>query len=202
MVPNENNSRLNRSASRTEWSTRSLLRRGRGGDRLALDRLFSRLVHYIRRWAHGRLPKRARALTDTVDLAQDAAVGVWRQLDHLDIRRPGDLEAYVRQAVRNRIRDQARRLQRQPDPTSLHSDIPDSVPTVLEHVMDAQMWDEYRKALAQLDLADREAIIARFEFGYSYDDVAALLEKPSAAAARMSVNRAMDRLKSLIPTTH
>jgi RNA polymerase sigma factor (sigma-70 family) len=181
----------------TQASTKTLVRRGRMGDQFALDRLFSRLMGALRRWAHGRLPTRARDLGDTVDVVQDAALGVWRRLDHLELETTGDLEAYVREAVRNRIRDEARRLQRRPDPVALDSRMPDGLPSPLEQAANQQAWKQYQVTFSQLREDEREAIVARFELGYTYDEVAALLRKPSAAAARMTVNRALDRLKVL-----
>ena len=42
--------------------------------------------------------------------------------------------------------------------------------------------------------ADREAVIGRIELGYSYEELAVALDKPTAAAARMAVTRAVKRL--------
>ena len=42
--------------------------------------------------------------------------------------------------------------------------------------------------------AEREAIVARFELAYGYDDLARYLGKPSAGAARVAVHRAVKRL--------
>ena len=44
----------------------------------------------------------------------------------------------------------------------------------------------------------REVILARHEYGYSYEKVAALLDKPNAGAACSAVNRAVARLDSLM----
>ena len=181
-----------------ESTTKSLVRRTQAGDSNAANRLFARLLAAIRRWSHGRLPKGSRDLVETADLAQDVVIGTWRNLDRISLKRPGDLEAYVRQAVRNRIRDQARRVERQPDPTSVDSAIPASLPSALDIAMHQEMWGAYRKALQELDLAEREVIIARFEFGYSYEEIADLLDRPSPAAARMAVNRAVERLRVLV----
>ena len=45
---------------------------------------------------------------------------------------------------------------------------------------------------------DREAIISRIELQYSYAEIALVLDKPSAEAARLSVTRAMKRLAELL----
>jgi len=41
---------------------------------------------------------------------------------------------------------------------------------------------------------EREAIIARIELGYSYEELAAALNKPTADAARKTAQRALVRL--------
>jgi RNA polymerase sigma-70 factor (ECF subfamily) len=52
----------------------------------------------------------------------------------------------------------------------------------------------YERALAALRPIDREAIIARLELGFTYDEVAQLLGKPGANAARMAFERGLVRL--------
>ena len=52
----------------------------------------------------------------------------------------------------------------------------------------------YEAALARLRPDDREAIVARLELQYSYDELAVALGKPTANAARVAVLRAMSRL--------
>lgn len=54
--------------------------------------------------------------------------------------------------------------------------------------------DQYERALAALRPEDREAIIARVEMGYSYEEMADLLGKPSTDAARKAAQRALVRL--------
>jgi DNA-directed RNA polymerase specialized sigma24 family protein len=52
----------------------------------------------------------------------------------------------------------------------------------------------YQDALRRLPPADREAIVGRIELEYSYEQLALILRKPSAGAARMAVRRALMRL--------
>ncbi len=49
-------------------------------------------------------------------------------------------------------------------------------------------------ALATLSLSDREAIIGRLELGLSFQELAGVLRRPTANAARVAVTRAMVRL--------
>ncbi len=182
----------------SQSSTRGLIQRGRAGDRSAWDRVFSRALIRLRTWAHGRMPQSAKGAAETQDMIQDAAMGVWNRLDQLDFRKPGDLDAYVRQAVLNRIRDQARRGLVRPPIVPLERDAIDDVPSALDRVIDAETLDRYQRAFAALDVSDREAVIARVEMGYSFEQIAQLTGRPSAASARMAVNRAVDRLRRAV----
>ncbi len=102
-------------------STQQLLDLVRQGDHDALERLYARCVPPLRRWARGRLPAAARGALDTQDLVQDTVVNSLRRLEQFESRHEGALQAYLRQAVLNRIRDEARRFSRRPAPTELRS---------------------------------------------------------------------------------
>ena len=52
----------------------------------------------------------------------------------------------------------------------------------------------YERALERLKPEEREAIIARVELGYSYDELAEALGKPTPDAARKAAQRALVRL--------
>jgi RNA polymerase sigma factor (sigma-70 family) len=176
-------------------STKTLVRRGRQGDRDALNRVFGRLVIGLRRWAHRRISG-TRRMSETVDVVQDAALGVWKRIDHLDLRQPGDLEAYVRRAVLNRIHDEGRRRMRQPDPITLDADLPLEDPSPLDRVIGDQSRDACRVAFSRLTQDERDVIVARLELGYSFEAIAGLLDRTSAAAARMAFTRAIARLRA------
>lgn len=182
----------------SQASTRSLLRRGRSGDARALDRLFGRVLIRLRRWVHGRLPSGARDLQDTADVVQDAAIRVWRRLDHIRVERPGDLDAYLRQAARNRIRDEARRVGRRPELAVLDVEPPDGSPSPLDQAMAGELLARDQGVWGRLTPDERELLVARYQFGYSYDEIAQLMSRPSPAAARMAVNRVVARLRVLI----
>src|SRR5262245_12412687 len=86
-------------------TTIELLELAKGGDPQALDRLLERCVPALRRWAHGRLPASARGMNDTADVVQDTIMSAMRRLEAFESRHQGALQAYLRQAVMNRIRD-------------------------------------------------------------------------------------------------
>ena len=69
----------------------------------------------LRKWARGRLPQWARSLADTQDLVQDAVMRALPKLESFEVRHPGALQSYLRQAVQNRIYDEVRKVGTHPD---------------------------------------------------------------------------------------
>jgi len=179
-------------------TTVELLALAKAGDRDALDRLLTRCLPALRRWAHGRLPQHARGMLDTADLVQEAAIGAMRRLEAFEPRHQGALQAYLRQAVMNRIRDVMREHVRRPQKVSVADSLPDEGTSPLEAVIGVENTERYETALARLKAADREAIVGRLELQYSYDELAVALGKPSPDAARVAVTRAMKRLAAEI----
>jgi RNA polymerase sigma factor (sigma-70 family) len=175
-------------------STLSLLARARAGDQAALDDLFARFAPALRRWASGRLPRSARDLADTPDLVQEALVSTFRNLQGFEHRGEGAFQAYLRQAVMNRIRDELRKTRSRPTVTELDADLPAAGASPLEVAIGSESVDRYEAALERLTDAEREAIIARVELGLTYSEIAAATGRPTANAARMAVARALVRL--------
>ena len=95
-------------------SSVQLLARIRAGDTDALNRLMARHLPALQRWARGRLPVGVRDLEDTADLVQESVIQALKHLDHFEYRREGALQAYLRQAVYNRIRMEFRRKRSRP----------------------------------------------------------------------------------------
>src|SRR5687768_6490718 len=93
-------------------ATMQLLERARAGDDEALERLFAKYLKPLRRWAAGRLPKWARDMADTQDLVQETLLQTFRKIEGFECRGEGALQAYLRQALMNRIRDELRRFDR------------------------------------------------------------------------------------------
>jgi RNA polymerase sigma-70 factor (ECF subfamily) len=175
-------------------STIDLLERLRNGDDGAVGELVERSLPPLKRWARGRLPTWARSLAETHDLVQDAVIRAMPHLKTFEARHPGALQAYLRQAIANRIRDEIRKVQSRPVVQDVVSGIVDAAPSPLEHVIGRERLERYEKALAQLQPAEREAIVARLELQQSYEEVALALGKPTAGAARMAVTRAVRHL--------
>jgi RNA polymerase sigma factor (sigma-70 family) len=148
----------------------------------------------LSRWASGRLPHWARDLSDTDDLVQDTLIRSVANLDHFESRGEGALQAYLRGAVMNRIRDEIRRRRRVPVQSPLDTGIAAQGQSPLESAIGAESLAKYDRALDRLDPETREAVIARIEMGCSYAEVAELMGKPSVDAARMMVSRALLKL--------
>jgi RNA polymerase sigma-70 factor (ECF subfamily) len=175
-------------------ATLDLLERVQHGEEAALETLYARCLPPLRRWARGRLPSSARGMHDTVDLVQDTLLAALRQLKDFDARHQGALQAYLRQAIMNRIRDLVRQRDRRPIRAEMPDALADDAPSPLALAIGAENQALYEKALTRLRPADREAIINRLELQHTYEELAVLLDKRSPDAARVAVMRAMKRL--------
>ena len=175
-------------------STFALLERVRRGDEQALERLFARHLKPLRRWASGRLPTWARDRADTDDLVQDALFRTLKKIDDFEPRHVGALQAYLRQAVRNRVLDELRRTGRQPEVTDLDDLHLEDVASPLEDAIGRETVEGYQRALETLKPEERKAVILRVEMGYGYEELAQVLGKPTPDAARKTVQRALERL--------
>ncbi len=174
--------------------TVELIIRARGGDQSAVEAILQRCLPSLKRWAHGRLPAAARGHLDTADLVQDAAMHAIAKLDTFEPRHVGAMQAYLRQSVINRIRDEVRRFTRRPANVELHEDFASEQPSPLEHAIHEEAYARYRTALDSLKPRERELVIARVEAQWTTAEVAEHFQFSSVDGARMAVNRAIQRL--------
>jgi RNA polymerase sigma-70 factor (ECF subfamily) len=179
-------------------TTVELLSRVKAGDVAARERLVARCLPPLRRWARGRLPAYARDMLDTEDLVQESVIAALRRIEGFEARREGALQAYLRQALANRIKDVIRYKRRRPMQTELPEDQADRGESPLDQVIGLENTERYEAAMLKLRDIDREAIVARVELRYSYQELAVALGKPSADAARVAVARAVYRLARVI----
>jgi len=175
-------------------TTAELIRRVRGGDASAENELVSRYIPLLQRWAHGRLPSASRDLAETDDLVQVSILRALQRLPEFECRREGAFLAYLRAIVLNAIREEYRRgatrhriegqlAQSEEEPLA-SSDLPGRDPTLRT----------YEAALERLSERQREAVILRLEFDYSYAQIASAIGSPTEDGARMTVKRALVRL--------
>jgi len=188
------NDRAGNDALSSGETTLALLTRAQQGDAPSIDALFERVLPTLRRWARGRLPVYARDLVDTQDLVQEAVLHTLKRLDAFEPRHQGALQAYLRQAIANRIRDEIRRVRRRPMMAELSDGHVHDGPSPLEQAIGREGFEKYEAALARLKPSDREAIVARIELQQSYEEIAIALGRPTANAARVAVMRAMAHL--------
>lgn len=183
-------------AVRGDESSRELLKRARHGEAGALSALFRRQGVQLQKWARGRLPGWARQAADTADLVQDALFQTVRRMDGFEDRGRGALQAYLRQAVQNRIRDELRRHARRRPADSLddEAEIADSGLSPHDQVVLTEHDSRYRQALMRLSDADRVLVVGRLELDYTYDQLALISGRAGPEAARIAVRRAVQRL--------
>jgi RNA polymerase sigma-70 factor (ECF subfamily) len=176
-------------------STFELLALAKSGDQAAVEVLFGRYLPRITRWARGRLPRYARDMLDTDDLVQDTVFQTLRRLSSFEPQHEGALQAYLRQAVINRIRDEVRRAARHPGAEGLEDEAyVDGAASPLEEAIGSEAVARYERAMERLRAEEQQAIVLRVELQLPYAQIASEMRKPSADAARMAVARALVRL--------
>ena len=186
--------------SRDLTSEQHLLERARRGSYPAVDVLFERYRLWLRRWARGRLPRRARGAVDTSDLVQETLQRTFTHLTSFKSTQARALRVYLRRAVDNRIRDEMRRATfRQgvilPEGTVRASDASNAQ---LRQLIDDETWRRYLDAVKRLPDRDRRLVVARAELGYNSAQLAFLERLSSPAVARVTLRRAMLRLSALM----
>jgi RNA polymerase sigma-70 factor (ECF subfamily) len=170
----------------------------RAGDEDARGRLVVRYLGLLRRWAHGRLPPRARNLADTEDLVQTTLIRALDGVNRFEPRREGAFLAYLRKILLNEIRGAVRRASRGPDQEPLDAELPDGRPSPLEAAIGAEGVGRYETALARLTEEQRQAVVLRIELGLTYNEIAEAMGGASEDAARMLVARALEHLSKVM----
>lgn len=174
--------------------TIELVVRAQAGDRQAVEALLQRSVPELKRWAHGKLPAAARNVLDTGDLVQETVLHVLRRLDTFHPRHVGAMQAYLRQSVLNRIRDEVRRIGRHPASCELPEDVPSDEPSPWEQAVKAEAVSRYCDALSTLNPRDRQLVVTRIEAQWTHHEIARHFAMSTPDAARMAVSRALRRL--------
>jgi RNA polymerase sigma-70 factor (ECF subfamily) len=174
--------------------TQDLLRGAKEGRRDALETLFKRYRPRLERWAAGRLPVKARSLLDTGDLVQETLLRALENLAAIEVRGPGGFEAYVRQAILNRIRDQIRWGRRREGSEAASDDLVDRAPSPLEEAIGSDVVRRFESAMLSLSEQERQLLHLRIELDLDYEEIATLMGRPSPDSARMAIQRALHKL--------
>lgn len=140
----------------------------------------------------------ARDFTDTEDLVQEALIGLVRTFEQFEYRGEWSVQAFLRRAASNRIKDQLRKHGSRPRTVELDEAATSPELSPLEQAMGQQAFGRYQQSLDELTEMEREAVIARLELGCSHGEIMQLLDKPSPEAARMFVTRALEKLARLM----
>ena len=172
----------------------ALLARAQAGDRHALDELIRRYLPRLKQWVRGRLPDDCRGLSDTDDLVQETLINVVGALGTFEIRHEAGLQAYFRQALWNRLREEIRRANGRGAAVELQDTLVSPLASALDRAIGAQALGRYEAALLRLDDDERSAVVGRLEFGYTYPELALMLGRRTPDAARKLVERALWRI--------
>ena len=95
------------------------------------------------------------------DLVQETALQTFKHLATFEPRGEGALQAYLRQALVNRIRNELRRASSRPAPMELDSGVADEGTSPFEAALAQQTVENYEAGLARLKPEEREAIVTR-----------------------------------------
>ena len=174
--------------------TQDLLLGAKEGKRGALEALLARYRPRLERWAAGRLPMRARSLLDTGDLVQETLLRALENIGSIEVRGPGGFEAYVRQAILNRIRDQIRWARRRDGSEAAAEDLVDPNPSPLEDAIGADVSRRYEVAMRRLSGEEQQLLHLRIELDLSYEEIAVIMGRPSPDATRMAIQRSLHKL--------
>lgn len=179
--------------------TRSLdlMKRAQGGDDGALDRLIGRYYDRVRPIVRARLGARLRRRVDSGDILQNTFATVLRTFDKFEVNDEASLIAWMAKIAERQILDEHDRQsakKRRPDreveldaasPGERAID-PPSPSLGPGHAIEAREQNErLEDALSRLPELYRELVLLRDYAGYSWEQVAELTGRPSAAAARM-----------------
>jgi RNA polymerase sigma-70 factor (ECF subfamily) len=179
-------------------ATAILLTRARTGDVVAREELFQRFIPILRRWAHRRLPAGSRDLNETMDLVQITLLRALNRLERFEHRGEGAFLAYLRQILLNVVREETRRSANRGIQETIDETLVSPHASVVERVIGAEQMESYHQGLERLTEEQREAVLLRLEFDYTYEQIAEAIGKPSADAARMTVVRALAALAKIM----
>ena len=131
---------------------------------------------------------------DTGDLVQETVVAALRRLEAFEARYQGALQAYLRQALMNRVRDLVSSGRQAARTVDCPDQLADASASPLEQSIGSQNLERYERALQRLSASRPRSGDLAARLQYSYEELAVVLDKPTADAARVAVTRAVKRL--------
>jgi RNA polymerase sigma-70 factor, ECF subfamily len=163
----------------------ALVRAARDGDREAFMRLVRLHQAGVRAFAHGLVGSHALA----EDVAQEAFLRAWRGLP--DLRGDGAFTTWLYTIARRAALDEVRR----PVPATVPIDQAAAVAD--RRAGDPVLRHDLERALATLEVAQREAFLLVVVLGLSYQEVGGMVGCPAGTVASR-VFRARSRLASAL----
>ncbi|MCB1581428.1 MAG: RNA polymerase sigma factor [Marinicella sp.] len=171
----------------TDYSTTALLiKRYKGGDESSCEQLFSLFQPALMRWAHGRIPTQAKGFMDTEDVVQETMMLAFKNIENIKAERPGAFFTYLRTIFLNQIKQELRK--NKPFQLSITQC---SDERKMAYERDLNTLIAYDEALEKLSEEENEAVILRMEFGFSHQEIAEMMQRPSANSTRMFISRAL-----------
>ena len=177
-------------------STVTLLPLAARGDRRAVEILIERMGPYLRRFGHGRLPRWARSRAETEDLVQESLIRALNHLPRFENQTIKDFRSWLHTVFRNLVTDEKRFVGRVGVAKELPADVEEPGMSPEEQVVELAKAEVFERALQRLEPGDRLILVYRLEHGYSFQELADKLGKPSADAARMTYNRALTKVRN------
>lgn len=190
-----------------------VLARARDGDRTALGELLQSYRSYLMLLARVQIDRRLQGKAGASDLVQDTFLHAHRAFDQFQGNTEGELLAWLRQILVNRLMSLIRRysaarrkadllqqqLQADVDGSAVHLSraIPSQENTPSENAMRRESSVLLADALERLPEHYREVIILHHLEGMKFEQVAGRLGKTAAAAQRMWI-RALVKLRELV----
>ncbi|HKO22961.1 MAG TPA: sigma-70 family RNA polymerase sigma factor [Candidatus Eisenbacteria bacterium] len=171
-------------------TTINLLARIRAGDPRARAILWHRFLPRLKNLVQGyTLPAHLRVLHDVEDIIMRVIERVDPRLTSFNYEREGALLRYLRVVTRRYIIS----ITRSRAPATEEVD-PNTRATGWNPEQEAIRRDQrraVRRALGILTPLQREAVVMRLEYRFSYEEIARELDQPNAHAVRMMIRRAI-----------
>lgn len=186
--------------------TITLIRRYQGGDRDAVERLFTRYLPRVRQIVALRTSRSVSSLAGEDDIVQEAMVRAFRNLDHFQESSEGTFRDYLARCVESSIRDAWRHgtAARRDERRTRHPGFDLSTlllranETPSQVVSARELQARIEGALLEMDDRKREVIVLRHLCGKSYAEVATDLGLGREGTVRVLCFRALEELKSRV----
>jgi RNA polymerase sigma factor (sigma-70 family) len=176
------------------WAERVLVQRLAGGDETALVDLFDRYAGFV----HGLAVRIVVDRHAAEDITQEVFVSLWEHPERIESGR-GTLRGFLGTLTHRRAVDAIRRQEAQRRREARVARQQDDVPDVAEAVLRSDTSGKVRAALDVLPDAQRRALELAYFHGYTYRQVADVLNIPEGTAKsrlRLALARIAEALGS------